>query len=103
MSLVALLARFVGRAEHDHAVAEGELGVLDAGVVRAEVDGVFLEAEGGDEPVDGGEGVAVAKAGDDGGASGFGRVGRWVSRCVSHSVRMLSGWSGGRLGKNGSG
>ena len=40
-------------------------------VVGAEEDGLFFEAEGADEPVDGGEGVAVAKAGDDGGAAGW--------------------------------
>ncbi len=55
---------------------KGELGVHDGGVVGAEVDGLFFEAEGLDEPVDGGEGVAVAKARDDGGAAGFGLVGR---------------------------
>ena len=44
------------------------------GVVGAEVDGVFLEAEGANEPVDGGQGVAVAETGDDSGAAGFGLV-----------------------------
>ena len=68
------LAAVVDGAEHDHAVAEGELGVHDGFVVGAEVDGLLLEAEGGDEPVDGSEGVAVAEAGNDGGAAGFGLV-----------------------------
>jgi hypothetical protein len=72
---LAELAAVVDRAEHDHAVAEGELGVHDGGVVGAEVDGLLFEAEGADEPVDGGERVAVAKAGDDGGAAGFGLSG----------------------------
>ena len=44
------------------------------GVVGAHVDGLLLETEGAGEPVDGGEGVAVAKAWDDGGAAGFGLV-----------------------------
>jgi len=51
--------------EHDHAVAEGELGVGD-GVAGAHVDGLFLEAEGTDEPIDGGESVVVADGWDDG-------------------------------------
>jgi hypothetical protein len=58
-------AAVVDRAEHDHAAAECELGVHDGLVVGAEVDRLFFEAEGGDEPVDSGESVAVAKAGDD--------------------------------------
>ncbi len=60
-------AAVIDGAEHDHAVAEGKLGVHDGFVVGTEVDGLLFEAEGGDEPVDGGEGVAVAKAWDDGG------------------------------------
>ena len=79
----AEFAAVVDRAEHDHAVTEGELGVHDGRVVRAKVDGLFFEAEGGDEPIDGGKGVAVAKAGDDGGAAGFG--------LVAHDVRMSLG------------
>ena len=71
---LAVLAAVVDGAEHDHPVAEGELGVHDGLVIRAEVDGLFFEAEGGDEPVYCGEGVAVAKAGDDGGAADFGLV-----------------------------
>ncbi len=47
-------AAVVYGAEHDHAAAEGELGVHDSLVVGAEVDGLFFEAKGGDEPVDGG-------------------------------------------------
>lgn len=54
------------RAEHDHAVAEGELGVGDR-VVLAVDDQVPLEAEDGAQPVDGSVGVAVAQAGDNGG------------------------------------
>ena len=88
----AVFASLVGGAEHDHAVAEGELGVHDGGVVGAEVDGLLFEAEGADEPVDGGERVAVAKAGDDGGAAGFGLV----VHGVRVSLRLV--W---RLGKNG--
>ena len=48
-------------------------------VVGTHVDGLLLEAEGTGEPVDGGEGVAVAKTGDDGGAADFG--------VVSHGVK----------------
>jgi hypothetical protein len=55
-------AAIVDGADHDHAVAEGQLGVHDGGVIGAEEDGLFFEAECGDEPVDRGEGVAVAKA-----------------------------------------
>jgi len=98
-------------AEHDHAVAEGELGVHD-GVVRAEVDGLFFEAEGLDEPVDGGEGVTVTEAGDDGGRAGSGwrvhvegslkdmscrtgplRVGRAFARLFNWSRRTRLQWS----------
>jgi hypothetical protein len=60
-------AAVVDGAEHDHAAAKGELGVHDGFVVRAEVDGLFFESEGGDEPFDCGECVAVAEARDDGG------------------------------------
>ena len=89
----AVFAAVVDGAEHDHAVAEGELGVHDGGVVGAEVDGLLFEAEGADEPVDGGEGVAVAEAGDDGGAAGFGLVGHG-----SKSVTWV-GWCLGRIGR----
>jgi hypothetical protein len=81
------LAAIVDGAKHDHAVAEGELGVHDRGVVRAEVDGLLFETEGADKPVDGGERVAVAEAGDDGGAAGFGLAGRGVGHGVGHGVR----------------
>ena len=74
---LAELAAVVDGAEHDHAVAEGDLGVHDRFVVGAEVDGLLFEAEGSGEPVDGGEGIAVAEAGNDGGAAGF--------RLVRHS------------------
>src|SRR6266851_6354089 len=67
----------VDGAEHDHAVAEGELGVHD-GVAWTHVDGLLLEAEGAGEPVDGGEGVAVAEPRDDGGGAGFGLVAHGV-------------------------
>jgi hypothetical protein len=86
-----ILFRFGNGAEHDHAVAEDELGVHDGGVVRAEVDCVLLEAKGLDEPIDGCEGVPVAKAGDDGGATGLGVIwhgkgmlldGAWLSWVV---------------------
>jgi PadR family transcriptional regulator PadR len=86
-------ALFGNGAEHDHAVAEGELRVQDGGVVGAEVDGLFFEAEGADEPVDGGEGVAVAKAGDDGGTAGFGLVGH------GFRVSLRLGWRLGRIGR----
>ena len=55
----------VDGTEHNHAVAEGELGVGD-GIVWAHVDGLLLEAEGAGEPVDGGEGVAVTEGRNDG-------------------------------------
>jgi hypothetical protein len=79
VDLVGLGHEFAGggavveRTEHDHAVAEGELGVGD-GVAGAHVDSLLLEAEGAGEPVDGGEGVAVAEPRDDGGGAGFGLV-----------------------------
>jgi hypothetical protein len=63
----------VDGAEHDHTVAEGELGVGD-GVAGTHVDGLLLEAEGAGEPVDGGEGVAIAEPRDEGGGAGFGLV-----------------------------
>ena len=91
----AVFAAVVDGAEHDHAVAEGELGVHDGGVVGAEVDGLLFEAEGSDEPVDGGEGVAVAKAGDDGGEAGFG--------LVAHSGLRVASGMGCCLGKIGCG
>lgn len=90
---LAEVAAIVDGAEHNHAVAEGELGVGD-GVVGAEMDGVFFEAEGADEPIDGCEGVAVAEAGNDGGAAGFGLV-------VHKGMILLTARRG--LGKNGSG
>ena len=92
---LADFAAVVDGAEHDHAVAEGELGVHDGGVVGAEVDGLLFEAEGADEPVDGGEGVAVTEAGDDGGAAGFGLAGHG-----SKSVTLV-GWCLGRIGPAG--
>ena len=52
-------------AEHNHALAEGELGVGD-GVVGTHVDGLLLEAEGAGEPVDGGDGIAVTEGWNDG-------------------------------------
>ena len=81
---LAGFAAVVDGAEHNHPVAEGELGVHDGGVVGAEVDGLFFEAEGPDEPVDGGESVAVAKAGDDGGAAGFGLAGHSSKSVTAH-------------------
>jgi hypothetical protein len=84
---LAELATVVYRSEHDHSVAEGELGVHDGFVVGAEVDGLLFEAEGLDEPVDSGEGVSVAKAGDDGGAAGFGLGGLGC-----HGLIMPYGW-----------
>jgi hypothetical protein len=86
-------AAVVDGAEHDHAVAEGELGVHDGGLVEAEVDGLLFETEGLDEPVDGSERVAVAEAGNDGGEAGFG--------LVAHGVFRVSLELGGCLGKNG--
>ncbi len=69
-----------GGAHHDHAVAEAKLGVDDR-AVRALVDGSFLEAEDVAEEVEGGLGVAVAQAGDDGAGGVFrfgGHGGIWV-------------------------
>jgi hypothetical protein len=88
----AIVTLFGNGAKHDHATAEGELRVHDGDVVRAEVDGLLFETEGADEPVDGGEGIAVAEAGDKGGVAGFG--------LVVHGVRvsLVFGWC---LGKNG--
>ena len=62
---LAVLAAVIDGAEHDHAGTEGELGVGD-GIFGAHIDGLLLEAEGADEPVDGCEGVAVAEGGNDG-------------------------------------
>jgi hypothetical protein len=67
---LAGFAAVVDGADHDHSVFERELCVLDGLVVGGDVDGLLSEAECGDEPVDGGEGIAVAKAGDDGGVGG---------------------------------
>ena len=53
-------------AEHDHAVAEFQLGVGDAACAVRD-DEMALEPEDVAEPVDGGEGVAVPHAGDDAG------------------------------------
>jgi hypothetical protein len=89
---VAGFAAVVDGAEHDHSVAEGELGVHQGFVVGAEVDGLLLESEGADEPVDGGEGVAVAEARDDGRAARFG--------LVCHGVKVAYGCVP-RLGKIG--
>jgi len=63
---LAAFAAVVNGADHDHAGAEGELGVLYGFVVGCDEDSLFFEAERGDEPFDGGERVAVAEAGDDG-------------------------------------
>ena len=67
---LAVFAAVVDGAKHDHAIAEGELGMPD-GVIGTHVDGVLGEAEGADEPVDGGESIAIAEAGDYGGGAGF--------------------------------
>jgi hypothetical protein len=83
---LAGFAAVVDGAEHDHAVSEGELGVHDGDVVGAEVNGLLLKAEGGYEPIDGGDGVAIAQAGDDGGAAGFG--------LVCHGVKVSCGCVG---------
>src|SRR5215470_13688078 len=52
-------------AKHDHAGAEGELGVGDS-VVVARDDEIFFKAECVAKPVDGGGSVAIAQAGNDG-------------------------------------
>lgn len=76
-------------AEHDHAAAEGELGVGD-GVVGAGVDGLAGEAEDAAKPVDGGVGVAVALAGDDGGAEiGHGENLRGKSSMRAARIRYI--------------
>jgi hypothetical protein len=87
---LAGFAAVVDGAEHDHSVAEGELGVHDGGVVGAEIDGLLFEAEGTDEPVDGSEGVTVAEARDDGRAAGFGLVGRQACHVVRVSLGCVS-------------
>src|SRR5690606_726885 len=69
--LAAPFAVVAGRAEHDHAVAEGELGMVHG--IAIGVDGVPVEAEGAAQPVDRGGRVAVAQAGNDG-AGGVGGV-----------------------------
>ena len=77
-----------GGAEHDHAGgAEGELGVGD-GAVGAFKDGLALEAEGALQPGDGGGGVMVAEAGDDGRAcwGWHGRYHRAAEREVSSDL-----------------
>lgn len=58
----------------------GELvGDCGSGGLCGGIDGVaaLLEAEGVDQPVDGGERVAVTKAGDDGGLAIFGKFADW--------------------------
>src|SRR3546814_1306813 len=74
-----------------HAVAEGQLRVVHG--VAVGVHGVLLEAERAAQPVDRGQGVAVAQAGDDG-AGGGGCVGHgwllgWTGRC--HPMRLPRG------------
>ena len=82
------------RAHHDHAVAERELGVGDR-VVRARHDHVLGEAEGLLEPGDGGGRVAVAEAGNDGGAGlGHGGV---LLQVHQQLVAEYIGRGGGRL------
>ena len=76
----AEFATVIDGTEHDHSVAEGKLGMHHGFVVRAEEDSLLFEAEGADQPIDSGEGVAVAQAGDDGGAASFGRAGLWIGR-----------------------
>jgi len=56
------------RAQHDHPVAEAELGVSD-GAIGVGVDCLLLEAEGTAQPLDGGGAVAVTQPGNDGDAS----------------------------------
>ena len=85
--VLAVFAAVIDGAEHDHAVAEGELGVGDGVVVGSDVDGIFLEAEGADEPVDGGEGIAVAEAGDEG---GFGLIAHGCKGCHCGEAELLS-------------
>src|SRR5690606_40180678 len=63
--LPAPFAGVVGRAEHDHAVAEDQLRVVHD--VAIGVHGLLLEAEGAAQPLDRRVCVAVAQAGDDGG------------------------------------
>jgi len=60
----------VDGADHDHAAAKGKLSVHDSFVVGTEENGLFFEAEGGDEPFDSGERVTVPEARDDGGVCG---------------------------------
>ena len=89
---LAVFTAVVDGAEHDHAVAKGELGVGDC-VVGAHVDGVLGEAEGSNEPIYGREGVAVAEPRDDGGGAGF--------RLVAHAEKdaRLVGRSLGKIGR----
>ncbi len=86
---LAVFGAVVDGAEHDHASAVGELSVGN-GVVLAHVNGVFLEAEGAAQPVDGGDGVAIAETGNECGA-----------RLCCHARSMLQP-DGERLGKIGS-
>jgi hypothetical protein len=67
---LAGFAAVVDGADHDHAAAKGKLSVLDGFVVRAEVDGLLFESEGGDKPFDSRERVAVTEARDDSGVGG---------------------------------
>ena len=64
--LPSVFAAVIDGAEHDHPSAQGELGMGD-GVVRSHVNSIFLEAEGTAQPVDGGRGIAVAEARNEGG------------------------------------
>ena len=57
----------LARAEHDHAAAQGQLGV-GYGSKFTFIDGVALEPKYFAEPIDGGGRVAVAMAGDNGAA-----------------------------------
>ena len=80
----------LGRAEHDHAAVEGELGVDDAARFVG-YDEVLLEAEHAAQPFDRGKRVPVAQAGYRGRSirllpvrlnSDIAPLWRWLHRCL---------------------
>src|SRR3546814_5751582 len=74
-------------AYHDHVAVEGELGMFDPRLVPALVDHVAGEAESLAKEINGGMGVAIGEAGDDGGIDGHAFL---PSRSEEHTSELQS-------------